>query len=94
MNDLEICNRIAAIEESEDCSPIGKRDKRYELNKLYGSSGDHMMFKLIIKYKVVLYPELDGTYLSKIVGCKIGSKDKSPYRSICLAIIEHYEGVS
>lgn len=47
-----------------------------------------LCFKLMIKHKVILYPEYDNTYVAKI-GVEIIAKSKSPYRAICLAIINH-----
>lgn len=55
----------------------------------YSPSIDNALcWELMIKHKVILYPEYDNTYIAKI-GVEIIAKSESPRMAICLAIINH-----
>lgn len=99
LTDLEVCKRIAEIEGFTD---LIEEDGRLfwqnwcvaegtQYNLFDPIKDNEQCFELMIKYKVILYPEYDGTYVCKI-GNKINSKHKNPNAVICLSIIAHSSG--
>lgn len=102
LTDLEICKRIAEIEDkeivSENASSVNVKDHNpllcmptvYQYNPLVD---DALCFQLMVKYEV----ELDFTHyaagigLSRLDGGECIIAEKNPSRAICLAIIESME---
>jgi hypothetical protein len=105
LTDLEICKRIAEIEGLEVATPKEASAREYNDNvcvilpdgKHAGGSfsynpltDDALCFQLMVKDKIRLVYEYDGTWLcfSNDTTNKLLSKSSSPNKAACLAKIE------
>ena len=95
MNDLEICKRIAEIENKGDCfswfNTFAIRTEMYAEREEYNPlTDDALCFQLMVKYEICLRKDMGAVPWvctnNKIQGYL--SRDSSPNKAICLAIIE------
>lgn len=99
LTDLEICKRIAKIDgvvvyrETKDFygDNYFRDDTHHDLAPVVYNplTDDALCFQLMVKYKIKLCWEYDETWLCYKNGFSILlSKDESPNKALCLAIIE------
>ena len=106
MTDLEICKRIAEIENINWYEHKGKVFTAKSYNKEYNPlTDDGLCFKLMVKYKIILNDNDDGTYYASLMDslmivtssvkeflgfCRL-TKSESPNKAILSAIIEAHK---
>ena len=83
MDDLEICKRIAEIENYRGWEKMSTRGIAGVFNPL---TDDALCFRLMVKYKMDFIPYYPDEYRAQIKNTYV--VNKSPNKAICLAIIE------
>ena len=96
MNDLEICKAIANIEGVEFA--VIKNKSGYEflqptnlkLCLMYDPlADDGLCFRMMIQHEIEMY-KIEDHYYCEWIGSNTTVNDKSPRKSLCLAIIAKY----
>jgi hypothetical protein len=96
LTDLQICKRIAEIENKGDCfnwfDTFAIRTEMYSEREEYNPlTDDALCFQLMVKYNLSLIaPEREQEDWDCVI-LDVLTVNESPNRAICLAIIEAYK---
>ena len=99
LTDLEICKRIAEIENKGDCfswfDTFAIRTEMFAEREEYNPlTDDALCFQLMVKYKLSLIaPEGDQENWDCVISATL-TIDSNPNKAICLAIIEAHKDQS